>query len=409
MTKRDSVDAALALQIIGRLKAGGNVVVGAHLFSVGREAWLRGAEQVLKDLETTGDAFVRFIRGDYGVGKTNFAARLFHQALERGWAVTYVEIGDAAPMHEFAVVLASIMANLRTPADLPNLLAGERLSTGGVGGILDEFYSRVKESFGLKPGADIPATFHDEMLGRADSMMKGVHIDGDFRSAVRSYLTAKVNQDASQQEDLVTWFKGGPALKHLQVFKPISKANAKTHLRHFTSLVMALGYKGTVILLDELETIMDETPARRRKAYGVLRELIDNVDGVGGMRAACLYCAAPPAQFESQKGFIEYEALASRIAELPSDTGAQDYAGTMIDLDKAPLQGEEVLTLLKNLREVHAIARQYPESKAVPDTELRKLRDKFESTGGYGGKRLRDLCREAVTLLEAAWQADAQG
>ena len=92
---------------IGRLKAGGNVVVGAHLFSVGREVWLRGAEQVLKDLETTGDAFVRFIRGDYGVGKTNFAARLFHQALERGWAVSYVEIGDAAPMHEFALVLAS--------------------------------------------------------------------------------------------------------------------------------------------------------------------------------------------------------------------------------------------------------------------------------------------------------------
>ena len=79
----------------------------------------------------------------------------------------------------------------------------------------------------------------------------------------------------------------------------------------------------------------------------------------------------------------------------------------MIDLDKAPLQGEEVLALLKKLRGVHAMARQYPESNAVSDTELRKLRDKFESTGGYGGKRLRDLCREAVTLLDAAWQADA--
>jgi hypothetical protein len=407
MSQLRPVDAALALQIIGRLKAGGNVVVGAHLFSVGRERWLRGAEQVLKDLESTGDAFVRFIRGDYGVGKTNFAARLFHQALDRGWSVSYVEIGDEAPMHEFPLVLAAIMANLRTPADLPYLLSGDTSSAGGVAALLDDFYRRVKESFGLKPGADIPATFHTEMLSRADAMMKGVHIDGDFRSAVRAYLTAKVNQDASQQEELVTWFKGGPPLKHLQVFKPISKANAKTHLRHFTSLVIALGCKGTVILLDELETIMSETPARRRKAYGVLRELIDNVDGVGGMRRACLYCAAPPAQFESQKGFIEYEALASRIAELPSDAGIRDYAGTMVDLDKAPLEGDEVLALLKKLRELHSIARQSEDSKKVPDTALRQLRDKFESTGGYGGKRLRDLCREAVTLLDAAWQEDA--
>jgi hypothetical protein len=400
----DSIHAGLALQIINRLKSGGNVVVGAHLFSVGRQEWLKGAEQVLKDLETTGDAFVRFIRGDYGVGKTNFAARILHQALERGWAVSYVEIGESAPMHDFGVVLASIMANLRTPADLPLLLAGVRVGAGGIGGILDEFYSRVKDSLGLRSGADIPATFQSEMLSRADSMLMKEQIDGDFRAAIRAYLFARLNNAPEDQENLISWFKGGPALRHLRILKPISKSNAKVHLRHFTSLVVALGYSGTVVLLDELERIMEDTPARRRKAYGILRELIDNVDGIGGMRRACLYCAAPPSQFESQKGFIEYEALASRIADLPSGGGPPDYAGTVIDLDKTPLGPNEVLDLLKKLRSIHAIARQCPPSKLLSDSKMATLRDKFESTGGYSGKRLRDLCREAVAVMDAVWQ-----
>ena len=81
----DQIDKASALRLINRLKTGTNVIFGAHLFSVGRENLIKGAEQVFDDLEITGDSAVRFIRGNYGVGKTNFCGRLFNNALARGW------------------------------------------------------------------------------------------------------------------------------------------------------------------------------------------------------------------------------------------------------------------------------------------------------------------------------------
>src|SRR3989442_9814871 len=108
----------VALQLVGRLKQGRNVIFGADLFSVGRELFMKGAEQVFEDVERTGDSVVRFIRGDYGVGKTNFAARLFHAALRRGWVSVYLELPAQVKFHEFHQGFSEIAKNMYAPDPL---------------------------------------------------------------------------------------------------------------------------------------------------------------------------------------------------------------------------------------------------------------------------------------------------
>src|SRR5438270_855687 len=252
-----NLTAQAALQLIGRFRQGRNIIFGAEIFSVGRQEWLRGADQVFQDIEHTGDSMVRFIRGSYGVGKTNFAARLFHSALKRGWVGAYIELSDKVKLHEFHQVFAEITQMLYQPKQINN-------------------------------GASSSAT-------------------------------------------------------------PV----------------------GLIGIFDELEQVMEETPARRRKAYTILRELIDNVDGENGMKSTCLYAAAPPGQFESQKGFIEVEALASRIqTPIVLGSGITDYMGTIINLDSAPLSEDERTELAKRLRAIHSIARSWDAPKVVPDPKL---------------------------------------
>ncbi len=398
----------LALQVILRLKQGRNVVFGAPLFSVGRERWIKGAEQILKDLEATRDAFIRFIIGNPGVGKTNFAARLFHLGLGRNWVSSYIELSDTIAFHEFHNLFAAVASQLYLPETASDLKA-EPSRPDGILGMLDRFVERCKTSFGLSLGADVPSTFRTELRHRLNSLLLSAAIHGDFAAATRAYVEARLDQDAEKQALLSRWWGAEPssAIKAVGVFRSIDKTNAKEHLRHLTALVVALGYKGTLVIIDELERIMDQNESRRKKAYVLLRELIDNVDGQGGMRQTCIYCAAPPSQLESARGFIEVEPLISRIRSgLSSSRAKPGYLETIVDLEKAGLTEENRRNLARKIRDIHSAAREWDASAVLDDRALDALIKKLTKDHSFNAGRVRETCIEVVNALEAAFQEE---
>src|SRR5713226_9561524 len=117
---------------------------------------------------------------------------------------------------------------------------------------------------------------------------------------------------------------------------------------------------------------------------------------------SCLYAAAPPGQFESQKGFIEVEALASRIqAPLVLRPGLVDYTATIIDLDTAPLTEDEQVELARNIRGIHSIARDWLAVKFISDSELKNLVKEINAERTYSDTRVREFCVEIVSRLES--------
>jgi hypothetical protein len=399
----DQLTPDLALQLIGRLKQGKNVIFGANLFSVGRDMWVRGAEQVFQDIEQTHDSVVRFIRGDYGVGKTNFAARLFYHALRRGWLAAYVEISDQVKFHEFHQVFSEIVNKTYAPEQLgPG--GSNSLQPFGLMGVLDHHFRKVRKAVGLGPGADVSASARRDVLTRIETVLQTNRIYGDFAAAARAYFEARMDDDKATVELLARWFRADQDIKLPQrgVMKPISKIRGKEHLRSLSAMVAGLGYKGMLIIIDELEAIMEETTTRRRKAYTILRELMDNVDGENGMKNTCFYAAAPPGQFESQKGFIEVEPLASRI-QAPiavSSPGDIDYTSTIVDLDAAPLTSAEQLELARRLTQIHGVARSWNASQALSETSLAELVKLINAKRRYSNIRIREFCIEVISALE---------
>ncbi len=398
-----------ALQLIGRLKQGRNVIFGASYFSVGRDQWVKGAEQVFDDVETTGDSMVRFLRGNYGVGKTNFAARLFHSALSRGWLAVYVELSDQVMLHEFHQVFAQVVDKMYAPhsAGAGPTLAAQPQSFIGV---LKHHYKKIRESMGLGRGADVPATAKNEVNARINTVLQGRRIYGEFATAIRTYFDALIEEDRDKAALIECWLRGDPNAVLKGFLKPISKVTGKDHLKSLSSLVVGFGYKGTLIVIDELERIMEESTNRRRKSYTILRELIDNVDGENGMKNTCLYAAAPPGQFESQKGFIEVEALASRVqAPVITHPDLIDYTSTVVDLDTAPLTQCELNELARRIRDIHGVARGWEAKNSLPDTEVLALVKDIGRAKPYCNSRVRDFCVEVTAALESRYQAQKRG
>lgn len=399
---REALPRAAALQLLGRLKQGRNVVFGASIFSVGREQWFRGADQVFDDIELTGDSVVRFIRGDYGVGKTNFAARLFENALKRGWAAAYIELSEQVTLYEFHQLFAQITEKLYLPEQL-NYVEGLTSRADGLVGALEAFYNKTRTSIGLGAGADISASARKELLHRVNLLLQSGRIFGDFANAVRLYFEGRLDGNHGLCVLAGKWFRAEPDGRMPGTLRPITKVTGKDSLRSLSALLQGMGYRGTLIIIDELERIMEEPKLRRRKSYTILRELIDNVDGENGMKTSCLYAAAPPGQFESSQGFIEVEALASRIQAPILNSGGVDYTAAIVDLDSAPLTTEQQLELAKNLRSLHGRAREWDPEKYISDSALLTLVAAINAKRNVSRLRVRELCIEVVSTLEKAF------
>jgi hypothetical protein len=397
----DKLPKEAALQLILRLKQGRNVIFGASFFSVGREPWIRGSEQVLTDIEHTSDSVVRFIRGDYGVGKTNFAARIFEKALHRGWTGAYIELSEGVMLYEFHQVFSQICDKLYLPEEL-DYSTGIGIRPNGVIGALESYYKRTRSAMGLGAGADLSTSARADILSRVSSLLRRAQIFGDFATAVRLYFEGRLDGDRDLCRIAEQWFRADPTARVSGSLRPVTKVNGKEHLRSLSALLNGIGYKGMLIIIDELERIMEESRSRRRKSYTILRELIDNVDGENGMKSSCLYAVAPPGQFESANGFIEVDALASRIQAPILGNGHIDVMGAIVDLDSAPLSTAHQLQLAKNIRALHSRARGWDAGASLTDEKLKEIVTEINSKKVLARLRVREICIQIVSALEVA-------
>lgn len=360
----------LAVRLIGTLRQGSNSLEGVSLFSAGRETVMHAAETLMDDLSFSGGSAVRWLKGSYGSGKTHTFARLLEAAHARRWVVSYVQVSgksQGCEMHRFEEVYAAIVRNCMSP---DHATATQVLSKPGTEDgwqwMLDSWVEALKRQVGGRNGGDFPSLRFLEALDVTVSQLRrnyGIH--GAFGAALRAYALAKLDYDFERLSILLEWFAGADVfkqgaqiksvLREVGVLEVISRRNAKATLRQLTAFIRYRGYKGVLILFDEVENILQLTPGNRRIAYTLLRELIDNVDERHGMAQTLVYLSATPDLFEGQKGIAEYEALASRVI-LPSSLTPNPGAA-VVDLAAFPVTREDLLTIGGRIATLYRAAR----------------------------------------------------
>jgi hypothetical protein len=138
------------------------------------------------------------------------------------------------------------------------------------------------------------------------------------------------------------------------VIRPIGKGTAHEAMRGLLWLIREAGYAGLVLCIDEVEELARLATQRRQdQALQALREFVDHAGGEGSYQSLCMYLAATPEMFESPRYFLRYDALATRIQSF----GARlNWRGPVVDLERTPLNRDEMAEVARAIVRVHEIA-----------------------------------------------------
>jgi hypothetical protein len=131
-------------------------------------------------------------------------------------------------------------------------------------------------------------------------------------------------------------------------------------LRHF-------GFAGMVLLIDEVESTLEQAKNIRSEAYENLRLLIDR-DAIPPN--AVIVTSTTPEMFSDEKrGFQSYPALWRRVRDF-SGSGPVNYRATLVDLPRTPLLTEDYAEIGHRIRNIHAIARSWDPKSIITDEFL---------------------------------------
>lgn len=328
----------IARAIISSLADGVVPRVGAHLFTAGRERWLQSLEEDLQDLadEASLDGRLRIINGRNGDGKTHLMHLLRQRALDAAFAVSYVVISDQVPLHRWDLVYSEIVRNLasRTRPDAPGLRA-----------ILNP----------RSPDPDVATDFMQKAI--AARSLGGIH--PSFAEAIYRYCTEQtVNVDAEQDMLLLgSWLEGhNHRLAGMGVGGAVDRTNGAAMLRSLALTLQHFGFQGLVILVDEVESVLNQATPLRRESYQTLRLLVDRESMP--VRTLVAASTTPPMYTDPQRGMPTYPALWSRI-RIESSSEFINYNATLIDLTRTPLSESNYLEIANSIRSIHARARNW--------------------------------------------------
>lgn len=108
-----------ARDIVDALRNGTVPRAGLHEYAVGLEQHMQAMEEQLERVSADRGQ-VKFVRGEYGAGKTFLTHLLLETALKKGFVVSNIVISKDTPLHKLNEVYHEIVLNERIRLEDPN-------------------------------------------------------------------------------------------------------------------------------------------------------------------------------------------------------------------------------------------------------------------------------------------------
>jgi hypothetical protein len=280
----------------------GVVPQDTSLIQTGRGQQLMELEHLL-DITFSGNGLVKFIGGDYGSGKS-FLLKTFQQkAVSRGFVVANIQYDKGLRLQNFHTLYYHIMHNLTTHE------SGLQKTT------FEDLFDHWLSDLQLQQNKQESAAAIQHVI----SDLNQCNIS--FSRAVLFYLRARIRKDQELADAAASWLTGERHIpytlkKKFEIVGDIDDTNAIHFLQSFVRLIRCLGYKGLVVMLDEIELVMNERSDLRQHAYENLRYLIDN--SFNGQLPHCLFMFAGTREWfqHQEKGPQTYPPACSKAGPM---------------------------------------------------------------------------------------------
>ena len=347
--------------IIQALRAGVVPKHGLRHIQVGRA---REIEELVKDMEriSDGGSAIRFVIGEYGSGKTFFMNLNRLIALEKGLVVMFADLAPDRRIHATGGQARGLYAELTR-----NLATRTKPDGMALASVVERFVSRANQE--AESNGQSTESVIRERLAHFEEMTGGYA----FSQVIAKYWEGHEVDDEQLKSSAIQWLRGEFSVKTdsrkaLDVRTIVNDANVYDHLKLLAAFVVAAGYKGLMIGLDEMVNIykLSSKKARDSNYEQILRILNDVLQGTA-THLGFLFGGTPDFLLDTRRGLYSYEALQSRLAENTFvSEGLVDFSGPVIKL--ANLTPEDMFVLLSNIRKVVQ-----GEKKRIPDSALKSF------------------------------------
>jgi hypothetical protein len=382
--------------IVNALRSGLVPSQGLEHLVTGLEPLVEAVGQEL-DFVAGGRGASKWIRGEYGTGKTFAARYLCTQARNRRFATSEVQISiNDTPLHHLETVYRRLIERLETAADGPNAFQAI------VEGWLYQVGEEVTRLRGLTE--DDPA-FADATEQRLEDKLADLsRRNPAYAQVLRAYHRATHDGDFATAQGLLAWLAGQPhtdrsVLKSAAVRGRVDGQASLTFLGGLLQLLRQSGYGGLVVVLDEVETIQRMNAQTRERSLNALRQLMDMLakDELPGLY---LIVTGTRDFFEGYKGLKGLAPLYQRVqVNFGDEPRFDNLRAPQVRL--LPFTEERLLTVGRKVRAIYPATHPERIEGRVDERFLQALVNQV--TNGFRGKvplAPRLFLRELVDVLD---------
>ena len=398
------VPTRIANILINALKGGVVPRAGLEYITVGRTQEI---DAILHDIEMIeeGSASFRFIVGKYGSGKSFLLQTIRNYATAKGFAVVDA---DLSPERRFAGTKGQGLATYKEL--VKNLSTKSKPDGGALSLVLEKWISGIQTAVKTQTGADGPLL--DELVekqiyavaGALEGMVNGF----EFARAIDLYWTAYRRDDAALKSNVLKWFRGEYATRKeakddLGINFIVTDETWYDFLKILASFLVGAGYKGLLVIIDELVNIFKIPNAiTRANNYEKILTMYNDVLQGKAQHIGFLMGGTPQCIEDRYKGVFSYEALRSRLAEGHFSTeDTKDLSAPIIRLQM--LSQEEMYILVEKLQDIHAGLYRY-EPRLTHEDLVYFLTVEYNRVGAETHITPREIIRDFIELLNILYQ-----
>lgn len=337
---------------------------------------------------------IKFLRGGYGAGKTFFARLALADAKAQNFATSFVVVSENdLHFYRFDEVYRKVVSELST-ASSPR---------GALGDILDRWIGKVEDAL-IAGGADENAEDFDAQVTQRleDELARLTHGNAphDLVRVVQTIFSLKQAGRIAEAGALMSWLSGSDNVatqaKRLAGIKgDIGSSDALPYLRGILEIVKSAGYKGMVIVIDEVETILRMRGDLRGKSLNGLRQI---ADAAGSFPGLLWIFTGTPDFYDSRKGVAGLAPLHDRIQLMKTGRFA---SLRQPQLELVPFDAERLKSVALRLRELYPSISPTRRDQAVNNAFIERLvTDATAKFRGDVGVVPRQFLRALVNQLD---------
>lgn len=396
-----------AFALMNSLKGGVVPRTGLGYIAVGRRDEI---DALLSDVDIVedGGASFRFIVGEYGSGKSFLLQTIRSYVMDRGFAVADA---DLSPERRFCGTGGQGLATYREL--IRNLSVKAQPDGSALELVLEKFITGVRlelmRGTELAPDSEafsraVNAEIYDRISG-----LRALVGGFDFAVIISKYHEAYTSGDDAIKSNALKWLRGEystktEAKKDLGVNGIIGDDNWYEYIKLLADFVVRAGYKGMLMMIDELVHISRSISNGITRQYNYEKLLTIYNDALQGKAShlGIIMCGTPKCVEDTRRGLFSYEALKSRLED------GRFYSGEMKNLMSpiirlAPLNYEELLVLVEKLTEIHEGL--YGYKSKISTTEMTDfLKAELGRIGAAERITPREVIKDYITVLDILTQ-----